>query len=58
MEVAKITQQRIEPRVNLANRARTAGVSVNGNSVGAARLSQSNMSIADALRAAYDGDLE
>jgi hypothetical protein len=57
-EIARLTSERNASRVADAQRARRAGVSVNGNAPGTVRLDPSKMTLRDTLAAAYDGELD
>lgn len=57
-EIGKAITARNAPRINQAQRARAAAVSVNGNAPGTVRLDPSKLSLRDTLAAAYDGELE
>jgi hypothetical protein len=58
LEIAKITANRNQPRVQQAQQARRAGISVNGNAPGVVRRDPSKMTLRDTLAAAFDGDFE
>lgn len=57
-EIAKRAAANNAPRVAAAQRARQAGVSVNGNAPGTVKLDASKMSLRDTLSAAFDGELD
>lgn len=57
-EIAKRATAANAPRVAAAQRARQAGVSVNGNAPGTVKLDASKMSLRDTLSAAFDGELD